>query len=137
MIPRLVDVTLSLCVIGVQTLYLTEELVLCDCPGLVFPSFLSSKAEMVCSGILPIDQLRDHTPPVSLVCQRIPRRLLEVTYGIQIPPPEEGEDEGRPPYAHELLASYGSKQVLYLSDACDLWVWCRYERVHDESWSAR
>lgn len=88
---------------------------LCDCPGLVFPSFLSSKAEMVCSGILPIDQLRDHTPPVSLVCHRIPRLLLEVTYGIQIPPPGEGEEEGRPPYAHELLAAYGCEWLLHLS----------------------
>ena len=40
---------------------------LCDCPGLVFPSFVSTKAEMVCSGILPIDQMRDYLGPVSLV----------------------------------------------------------------------
>lgn len=31
------------------------------------PSFVSTKAEMVCSGILPIDQLRDHVPPVALI----------------------------------------------------------------------
>lgn len=92
-----------------QTLFLSEDLLLCDCPGLVFPTFLSSKAEMVCCGILPVDQLRDHTPPVSLVCQRVPRQVLERTYGIRIPPPGEGEDPTRPPYAHELLASYGCK----------------------------
>ena len=80
---------------------------LCDCPGLVFPSFLSSKAEMVCSGILPIDQLRDHIPPTSLVCERIPRGVLERTYGIEIPHPGEGEDSQRSPYAHELLSAYG------------------------------
>lgn len=95
------------CTYILQTLYLSDDLMVCDCPGLVFPSFLSSKAEMVCCGILPIDQLRAHVPPVSLVCERIPRRVLETAYGIRIPPPREGEDENRPPYAHELLASYG------------------------------
>jgi hypothetical protein len=28
---------------------------------------VSTKAEMVVSGILPIDQLRDHVPPVTLI----------------------------------------------------------------------
>lgn len=93
--------------LGLQTLYLCEDVMLCDCPGLVFPSFLSSKAEMVCSGILPIDQLRDHIPPTSLVCERIPRHVLGRTYGIEIPPPGEGEDQERPPYAHEVLSAYG------------------------------
>ena len=39
---------------------------LCDCPGLVFPSFVNSKAELVVNGILPIDQLQDCDPPVAL-----------------------------------------------------------------------
>lgn len=38
-----------------QTLNLTQSICLCDCPGLVFPSFASSKSEMVCCGVLPID----------------------------------------------------------------------------------
>ena len=42
-------------------------MILCDCPGLVFPNFVTNKAEMICNGILPIDQMRDHTPPVSMV----------------------------------------------------------------------
>ncbi|EPY85278.1 large subunit GTPase 1-like protein [Camelus ferus] len=50
-----------------QTLYVEPGLCLCDCPGLVMPSFVSTKAEMICSGILPIDQMRDHVPPVSLI----------------------------------------------------------------------
>ncbi|KAK8771257.1 hypothetical protein V5799_025499 [Amblyomma americanum] len=49
-----------------QTLNLDEELCLCDCPGLVFPNFVSSKAEMVVHGILPIDQMTDHVAPVNL-----------------------------------------------------------------------
>lgn len=51
----------------IQTLYINDSLMLCDCPGLVFPTFVTTKAELVCSGILPIDQMRDHVPPTALV----------------------------------------------------------------------
>ncbi|XP_062901793.1 large subunit GTPase 1 homolog [Mobula hypostoma] len=90
-----------------QTLYVEAGLCLCDCPGLVMPSFVSTKAEMVCSGILPIDQMRDHVPPVSLVCQHIPRHVLEATYGINIIRPREDEDPNRQPTYEELLTAYG------------------------------
>lgn len=90
-----------------QTLYVEPGLCLCDCPGLVMPSFVSTKAEMICSGILPIDQMRDHLPPVSLVCQHIPRHVLEATYGINVIKPREDEDPYRPPTSEELLTAYG------------------------------
>ncbi|XP_027320214.3 large subunit GTPase 1 homolog isoform X2 [Anas platyrhynchos] len=90
-----------------QTLYVEPGLCLCDCPGLVMPSFISTKAEMICSGILPIDQMRDHVPPISLVCQHIPRNILETTYGISIIRPREDEDPDRKPTAEELLTAYG------------------------------
>ena len=45
-----------------QTLYVDKETLLCDCPGLVMPTFVSTKADMVVSGILPIDQMRDFVP---------------------------------------------------------------------------
>ncbi|XP_078522423.1 large subunit GTPase 1 homolog [Lissotriton helveticus] len=90
-----------------QTLYVEPGLCLCDCPGLVMPSFVATKAEMICSGILPIDQMRDHIPPISLVCQRIPRQVLEATYGINIIRPREDEDPDRAPTSEEFLTSYG------------------------------
>ncbi|XP_066097166.1 large subunit GTPase 1 homolog [Saccopteryx bilineata] len=90
-----------------QTLFVEPRLCLCDCPGLVMPSFVSTKAEMICNGILPIDQMRDHLPPVSLVCQNIPRHVLEATYGINIIKPREDEDPHRPPTSEELLTAYG------------------------------
>ncbi|XP_022754087.1 GTPase LSG1-2-like [Durio zibethinus] len=37
-----------------QTLIISDELTLCDCPGLVFPSFSSSRYEMIASGVLPL-----------------------------------------------------------------------------------
>ncbi|XP_025732227.1 large subunit GTPase 1 homolog isoform X1 [Callorhinus ursinus] len=90
-----------------QTLFVEPGLCLCDCPGLVMPSFVSTKAEMICNGILPIDQMRDHVPPVSLVCQNIPRHVLEATYGINIIKPREDEDPHRLPTSEELLTAYG------------------------------
>lgn len=39
----------------VQTLILNENVTLCDCPGLVFPSFVGTRAEMVTCGVLPVD----------------------------------------------------------------------------------
>ncbi|KAK1162440.1 hypothetical protein AOXY_G17303 [Acipenser oxyrinchus oxyrinchus] len=90
-----------------QTLYVEPGLCLCDCPGLVMPSFVSTKAEMICCGILPIDQMRDHVPPISLVCQHIPRHVLEATYGINIIRPREDEDPDRAPSAEEFLTAYG------------------------------
>lgn len=89
-----------------QTLYLERNLILCDCCGLVLPSFCYTKAEMVLNGILPVDQLRDFVPPVNLLCSLIPRHILEETYGILIAKPLEGEDPNRPPYAEEILLAY-------------------------------
>ncbi|XP_003385333.1 PREDICTED: large subunit GTPase 1 homolog isoform X1 [Amphimedon queenslandica] len=89
-----------------QTLHVNEDVILCDCPGLVFPNFISTKAQLIINGILPIDQMRDHVPPVSLVCQKVPGPVLERCYGIRIQPPLEGEDPRRPPFSHELLSPY-------------------------------
>ncbi|EFX89969.1 hypothetical protein DAPPUDRAFT_309652 [Daphnia pulex] len=90
-----------------QTLNIDDDLMLCDCPGLVMPSFVSTKHEMIIWGILPIDQMRDHVGPVNLIASLIPRSILESTYGIFIPKPSEGEDATRPPTSEELLNAYG------------------------------
>ncbi|EDV45479.1 large subunit GTPase 1 homolog [Drosophila erecta] len=90
-----------------QTLFLDKDILLCDCPGLVMPSFVLTKADMLLNGILPIDQMRDHVPAVNLLCERIPRHVLEDKYGIVIAKPLEGEDMERPPHSEELLLAYG------------------------------
>lgn len=92
-----------------QTLFLENDILLCDCPGLVMPSFVLTKADMLLNGILPIDQMRDHVPAVNLLCERIPRHVLEDKYGIVIAKPLEGEDPDRPPFSEELLLAYGCK----------------------------
>ena len=75
-----------------QTIHLSSRVILCDCPGLVFPNFATTKAELVCAGVLPIDQLREYTGPGALVAQRIPKAFLEAVYGMRINtrPLEEG-----------------------------------------------
>ncbi|KAF9020316.1 P-loop containing nucleoside triphosphate hydrolase protein [Hymenopellis radicata] len=77
-----------------QTIHLSESIVLCDCPGLVFPQFATTKAALVCDGVLPIDQMREYTGPTTLLVQCIPREVLEATYGltIKVSNPEEGGD---------------------------------------------
>ncbi len=50
---------------------------------------------------------------LSHLCQRIPRSVLEVVYGINIIPPQEGESPNRAPYADELLSAYGCKLFLF------------------------
>lgn len=90
-----------------QTLYLDKDLLLCDCPGLVMPSFVNTKAEMILNGILPIDQMRDHVPAITLLTTFIPRHVLEDLYGFMLPVPMEGEDPERAPTAEELLNAHG------------------------------
>ncbi|XP_008470860.1 large subunit GTPase 1 homolog [Diaphorina citri] len=90
-----------------QTLFVDDELLLCDCPGLVMPSFVFSKADMILNGILPIDQMRDHVPAVNMLCTLVPRHVLENIYGIMITQPDEGEDPNRPPFSEELCNAYG------------------------------
>ncbi|KDQ63371.1 hypothetical protein JAAARDRAFT_169123 [Jaapia argillacea MUCL 33604] len=67
-----------------QTINLSEKMTLCDCPGLVFPQFATTKADLTCDGVLPIDTMRESTGPTTLVAQRIPQDVLEATYGLSI-----------------------------------------------------
>lgn len=89
-----------------QTIHLSPDVILCDCPGLVFPNFATTKAELVCNGILPIDQLREFTGPAGLVAQRIPQAFFEALYGVKVHtrPMEEG-GTGLPT-AEEILIAY-------------------------------
>ena len=94
-----------------QTIHLSPEIVLCDCPGLVFPQFATTKAGMVCDGVLPIDQMREHTGPIDLVTRRIPKQILEGIYGIHIPMLPLNEGGTGVPTAPELLSVYAGKCI--------------------------
>lgn len=69
-----------------QTLTIPNErrVMLCDCPGLVFPSFASTREAMICDGVLPIDTVKDYVAPVQVICQRIPRQVFEFMYKVSL-----------------------------------------------------
>ena len=75
----------------------------------MFPQFATTKADLVCDGVLPIDQLREHTGPVTLITKRLPKEILEGTYGLSIKTVgvEEGGDGSVT--AENFLIAYASK----------------------------
>lgn len=89
-----------------QTLIISDKLTLCDCPGLVFPSFTSSRYEMIACGVLPIDRMTTHREAVQVVADRVPRHAIESVYNISLPKPKPYEPRSRPPLASELLRAY-------------------------------
>ena len=88
-----------------QTIRLNERLTLCDCPGLVFPTFMASRADLVCAGVLPIDQLKveNYVAPVSVVCARVSRAQLQQQYGVRFPAHAKVD-------AHALMTAYANKR---------------------------
>ncbi|CDF88911.1 ZYBA0S03-04786g1_1 [Zygosaccharomyces bailii CLIB 213] len=90
-----------------QTIKISDSVTLCDCPGLVFPNFAYVKGELVCNGVLPIDQLRDYVGPCTLVAERIPKYFMEAVYGLHIDTHSaNGTDKGQNYNAQELLTAY-------------------------------
>ncbi|KAK8967851.1 hypothetical protein KSP40_PGU016490 [Platanthera guangdongensis] len=93
-----------------QTLMISDELVLCDCPGLVFPSFSSSRYEMIAAGVLPVDRMTQQREAVQVVANKVARHVLENVYNINLPKPKPYELQSRPPTAAELLRAYCSSR---------------------------
>uniref|UniRef100_A0A7S3JW31 CP-type G domain-containing protein n=1 Tax=Aureoumbra lagunensis TaxID=44058 RepID=A0A7S3JW31_9STRA len=68
-----------------QTLRVSSELELCDCPGLVFPAIVTNgAAELVCSGVVPLARARDPLGAADLVLKRIPADVLDAIYGTRV-----------------------------------------------------
>lgn len=57
-----------------QTFNLSPTLMLADCPGLVFPSFADTKADMVVAGVIPIDKCAQAAPPRPFLPHASPQR---------------------------------------------------------------
>ncbi|TDL28206.1 P-loop containing nucleoside triphosphate hydrolase protein [Rickenella mellea] len=89
-----------------QTIPLSSTMTLCDCPGLVFPQFATTKADLVCDGVLPIDQMKEHTGPCSLVVKRLPKEVLEGIYGLNIRVKKIDEGGDGQITAEDFLISY-------------------------------
>eukprot|EP01102_Stenamoeba_stenopodia_P018942 TRINITY_DN702_c0_g3_i3.p1 TRINITY_DN702_c0_g3~~TRINITY_DN702_c0_g3_i3.p1 ORF type:complete len:457 (+),score=164.67 TRINITY_DN702_c0_g3_i3:544-1914(+) len=73
-----------------QTIRLTPEVQLCDCPGLVFPALDRPKALQILCGLFPLAQVREPFSAVRYMAERVP---VEKAYGLTLP---EDEDEWTP-----------------------------------------
>lgn len=89
-----------------QTFLVDKDLCIVDCPGLVLPNFVSSKAEMILNGVLPIDQMTDHVPAINLLTSLIPAHVFEAKYSIVLPIESIDSNESSLT-AEQLLNAYG------------------------------
>jgi large subunit GTPase 1 len=65
----------------IQTITLNDNVTLCDCPGIVLPSVVASKAHLVVNATMPLDHLKGGAiPAVELVVQRIGMESLVQYY---------------------------------------------------------
>ena len=93
-----------------------DGVILCDCPGLVFPNFASTKGELVCNGVLPIDQLREWTGPAGLLARRIPREVFEQVYSFKVYSKSDNAETGQTEVTgEELLISFARMALSVLN----------------------
>lgn len=81
------------------------QLTLCDCPGLVMPSFALSRSEMILNGILSIDHMREYLSPIELLLTRVPRIYLEKIYSVMLTNIIDDDDDEKRLSAHDLLTA--------------------------------
>lgn len=67
-----------------QTLWMREDVMLCDCPGLVFPTLLAERSELIVNGILPIHTVKDHFSPIELISSRFSSSIFERLYSLRL-----------------------------------------------------
>lgn len=93
-----------------QTLYVTPELRLCDCPGLVMPRLATSTADMVAAGVVPIDRLTDVISSIAAIGARVSRQQMLAKLKISMPKPQPHEPQDQAPTAHEILSAYAASR---------------------------
>ena len=105
-----------------QTFMLTDSIMLCDCPGLVFPSFMATVGDMLLSGVLPINNMRNYIEPAAALACRVPQHVLEAVYGLQVKRELDIFDApDRPPNAFEMLGAYCAVRG-YVTNGTGRWV---------------
>ena len=123
-----------------QTLNCEDDLTLCDVPGLVMPSFLASRAELVCNGVMPIDQMREYanyTAPVALMVRRVGAEQLRQQYSLVFPHWRQDEDDGEGETTLEVEAEYRRRAEEVLNAHARMRGWMKDHGRPDESRSAR
>ena len=69
---------------NLQTILLNKIITLCDCPGLIFPSLASSKAEMICNGVISTETAMEYIEPINYILQTVPNLLLKYLYKLPL-----------------------------------------------------
>mmetsp|Transcript_31420 Transcript_31420/g.73364 ORF Transcript_31420/g.73364 Transcript_31420/m.73364 type:complete len:585 (+) Transcript_31420:143-1897(+) len=112
-----------------QTLELSEwGITLCDCPGLVFPSVVATKAHLITNGVVPLDEVRDFIPSICIVLQRLGVQKTLDRFGLAGTTVGGAARSGEvtADVAHEVLSAIASRRQHFLGHG-----------VADESWAAR
>ena len=126
-----------------QTLNVADDLTLCDCPGLVMPSFLASRAELVCNGVMPIDQMREYNnyvQPVALMVRRVGAEQLKEQYSLVFPHwtgDDEADDDDTTAGGGSREEEYRKRAVEVLNAHARMRGWMKDHGRPDESRSAR
>lgn len=101
---------------------------LCDCPGLVFPSVAATKAHLVISNTVPLDDLRECWSPVALILEKVGFQKVLEHYDCAAAVRAARERSGD----HVLDDTHAFLAALAVSRNHHLRVW-----VPDENWAAR
>lgn len=112
-----------------QTLEIKDTaFTLCDCPGLVFPSIVATKAHLAINGTMPIDELQDHIAPVRLIIEKIGINRMLDKYSLDVGALHEGAGHcgTTKDNARAFLAGFSSARQHFLRLG-----------VPDETWAAR
>ena len=97
-----------------QTIFLTDTICLCDCPGLVFPALDMKKELQVLCGLYPIAQVREPYSSIRYLAERV---RIEQIYKLD-PPPDDQDQYTRDTYpwsgwniaqCHAIKRGYRSK----------------------------
>jgi ribosome biogenesis GTPase A len=70
-----------------QTIFLDSNLMVCDCPGLVFPAVDMPKPLQILCGIFPIAQVREPYSAIQFLAERVP---VERIYSLTVPASVQG-----------------------------------------------
>ncbi|XP_060127200.1 guanine nucleotide-binding protein-like 1 [Zootoca vivipara] len=88
-----------------QTYFLTPTVKLCDCPGLIFPSLVDRKQQIL-AGIYPISQIQEPYTSVGFLASRIPVQAL-----LKLKHPEAEHGKPEPPWcAWDVCEAWAEKR---------------------------
>ncbi|KNC48527.1 DNA polymerase eta [Thecamonas trahens ATCC 50062] len=79
---------------ALQTHFLTHNIQLSDCPGLIFPKVDMSKPLQVLCGLYPTSQVVEPFSAIRYLAERVP---VEVVYELQLPVESDEDDDGGGP----------------------------------------